>query len=66
MYLRLAPTLKHFLPDLGSLYALRPTPNFYEIHPWSKHMTNLLLSINSNLLTQHQFPPQKMLVFLSL
>jgi hypothetical protein len=25
--------LLHFLPDLGALYALHPTPNFYEIHP---------------------------------
>jgi hypothetical protein len=33
MYLRLTPNLLHFLPDLDALYALRPTPNFYEIHP---------------------------------
>jgi hypothetical protein len=35
MYMRLSPNLLHFLPDLGALYALRRSPNFYEIHPWS-------------------------------
>jgi hypothetical protein len=28
------PNLLHFLPDSDALYALRPTPNFYEIHSW--------------------------------
>jgi hypothetical protein len=33
MYLCLTPNLLYFLPNLGELYALRRTPNFYEIHP---------------------------------
>jgi hypothetical protein len=33
MHLRLALNLMHLLQDLGALYALRRTPNFYEIHP---------------------------------
>jgi hypothetical protein len=33
MHLSLALNLLHFFPDLSALYALRHTPNFYEIHP---------------------------------
>jgi hypothetical protein len=33
MHLRLALNLLHFLQDLSALYALRRTPNFFEIHP---------------------------------
>jgi hypothetical protein len=31
MHLRLSLNLLYFLPDLGALYALRRTHNFYEI-----------------------------------
>jgi hypothetical protein len=50
MYLRLTPNLLHFLPNLDGLYALRPTPNFYEIHPKTaivkKLPVNLVLVLN--------------------
>jgi hypothetical protein len=42
MYLRLTPNLLHFLSDLDALYALRCTPNFYEIHPLSTLVHNLV------------------------
>jgi hypothetical protein len=29
----------------GALYALRPAPNFYEIHPWSTELTQGWVSL---------------------
>jgi hypothetical protein len=46
MYLRLAPNLLYFLPDLTALYALRRVPNFFEIHPWILKRQPSMLSPN--------------------
>jgi hypothetical protein len=37
--------LLHFLLDFGVLYALRLTPNFYEIHPQLQELCNVRCSI---------------------
>jgi hypothetical protein len=64
MHLCLELNSLHFLPDLGVHYALRHTPNFYEIHPWINYYDLILgyrrcdlcsLHCSANLPQQHSF-----------
>jgi hypothetical protein len=56
MYLRFTPNLLQFLSNLDGLYALCPTPNFYEIHPnlrslnQNKSLEGQIIEIYQNLL----------------